>query len=263
MSRESPSPDPRASCLIPLRHLNETNPPLLCLTTVMGLCPPSPNPTPMPGRGLDPPRPTNQAGNIPRSIPGTGEIPASSPQGPKRRSQFFATTVHSPRARTARGTRYTRPLDEGFHYYTAESRRRRGPRPEQPHVFRRQRWGSAVEVPAKDQEFYALRDVPHGQLPRSLLPSRALEPNAAPSSTPRGTTRIGPAVPVLYLQHGWGERKRLGCAGSRAREFWTTSSPRNPALHPLVVITARPTMCEVGRAEDFDITPSETVLVKN
>ena len=56
------------------------------------------------------------------------------------------------------------PLDEGFHYYTIKIDGAEVPDPNSHYFFGASRWGSAVEVPAKDQDFYALKNVPHGQL---------------------------------------------------------------------------------------------------
>src|SRR5687767_15961235 len=58
----------------------------------------------------------------------------------------------------------TRPLDEGFHYYTIKVDGAEVPDPNSRYFFGANRWGSGVEVPAKDQDFYALKNVPHGQL---------------------------------------------------------------------------------------------------
>src|SRR5256885_280505 len=58
---------------------------------------------------------------------------------------------------------YTRPLDEGFHYYMLNIDGAEVPDPNSRFFYGSGRWGSAVELPAKDQEFYALKNVPHGQ----------------------------------------------------------------------------------------------------
>ena len=36
-------------------------------------------------------------------------------------------------------------------------------------------WGSGVEVPANDQDFYALKNVPHGQLRETLYYSKSAD----------------------------------------------------------------------------------------
>src|SRR3954470_3936343 len=59
---------------------------------------------------------------------------------------------------------YTRVLDEGFHYYMLNIDGAEVPDPNSHYFYGAGRWGSAVEVPAKDRDFYALKNVPHGQL---------------------------------------------------------------------------------------------------
>jgi enterochelin esterase-like enzyme len=103
----------------------------------------------------------------------------------------------------------TPPLDEGFHYYSINIDGAEVPDPGTLFFFGFDRWGSAVEVPAQDQDFYALKNVPHGQLRQDLYFSKSA--NAVRRCfvyTPPGydedrTTRY----PVLYLQHGAGENE--------------------------------------------------------
>ena len=69
------------------------------------------------------------------------------------------------------------------------------------------RWGSGLEVPAADQDFYALKDVPHGQLRQTLYPSKTASAVLrcfvyTPPDYEKDPTR---RYPVLYLQHGGGE----------------------------------------------------------
>jgi enterochelin esterase family protein len=59
------------------------------------------------------------------------------------------------------------PQDEGFHYYQLNIDGASVPDPGSLYFYGASRWGSGIEVPAKDQDFYALRDVPHGQLRES------------------------------------------------------------------------------------------------
>ena len=68
------------------------------------------------------------------------------------------------------------------------------------------RWGGAVEIPAHDQDFYALKNVPHGQLREvhyfSKVANATLQSFVyTPPDYEKGTKRY----PVLYLQHGAGE----------------------------------------------------------
>ena len=54
--------------------------------------------------------------------------------------------------------------DEGFHYYQLNVDGVSVPDPGTVMFYGSSRWGSGVEMPAHDQDFYAMKDVPHGQL---------------------------------------------------------------------------------------------------
>ena len=56
------------------------------------------------------------------------------------------------------------PQDEGFHYYQIVVDGAQVPDPGSLYFYGASRWGSGVEIPARDQDFYALKNVPHGQL---------------------------------------------------------------------------------------------------
>src|SRR5689334_4949572 len=101
----------------------------------------------------------------------------------------------------------TRPLDEGFHYYTLNIDGADVPDPGTLYFYGAGRWGSAVEVPAKDQDFYQLKDVPHGQLRQDLYFSKSTHAVRrcfvyTPPDYDKDPSR---RYPVLYLQHGAGE----------------------------------------------------------
>lgn len=102
---------------------------------------------------------------------------------------------------------YTRLLDEGFHYYMLKIDGAEVPDPNSLFFFGAGRWGSAVEIPAKDREFYALKDVPHGQLREIWYFSKSSNANRhAFVYTPPGYDKdTKKRYPVLYLQHGAGE----------------------------------------------------------
>lgn len=102
---------------------------------------------------------------------------------------------------------HTRPLDEGFHYYTINIDGAEVPDPNSRYFYGAGRWGSAVEVPAKDADFYALRNVPHGQLREIhyLAQSGKTNRHAFVYTPPDYDQETGKRYPVLYLQHGAGE----------------------------------------------------------
>jgi enterochelin esterase-like enzyme len=102
---------------------------------------------------------------------------------------------------------YTRMLDEGFHYYMFKIDGAEVPDPNSLFFYGAGRWGSAVEIPAKDRDFYALKDVPHGQLREIWYFSKSSNTNRhAFVYTPPGYDKdTKKRYPVLYLQHGAGE----------------------------------------------------------
>src|ERR1043165_1110317 len=102
---------------------------------------------------------------------------------------------------------YTRPQDEGFHYYQLVIDGAGVPDPGTLFFYGGGRWGSGVEIPAKDQDFYALKNVPHGQLREAHYFSKSSNTNRRcfVYTPPNYDKDISRRFPVLYLQHGMGE----------------------------------------------------------
>jgi enterochelin esterase-like enzyme len=101
----------------------------------------------------------------------------------------------------------SRPLDEGFHYYRINIDGADVPDPGSKFFYGSNRWGSAIEIPAHDQDFYALKNVPHGQLRENLCFSKSTDTLRrcfvyTPPDYDKDTAK---RYPVLYLQHGAGE----------------------------------------------------------
>ena len=101
------------------------------------------------------------------------------------------------------------PQDEGFHYYQLNIDGASVPDPNSLYYYGASRWGSGIEIPAADEDFYQIKNVPHGDVREVYY-----------FSTVSGTTRhcyiYTPAeyrdnpnkrYPVLYLQHGMGENE--------------------------------------------------------
>lgn len=99
------------------------------------------------------------------------------------------------------------PQDEGFHYYQINVDGADVPDPNSLYYYGASRWGSGIDVPATDQDFYQLKNVPQGQL-------REINYWSAYNQSMRHCYVYTPAeydqnptkrYPVLYLQHGGGE----------------------------------------------------------
>ncbi len=99
------------------------------------------------------------------------------------------------------------PQDEGFHYYQLWIDGAAVPDPGSLYFYGASRWGSGIEIPAKDQDFYALKDVPHGQVREVRYFSKSNDAmRRCYIYTPPGYDRdLTTRYPVLYLQHGGGE----------------------------------------------------------
>jgi enterochelin esterase-like enzyme len=100
-------------------------------------------------------------------------------------------------------------LDEGFHYYHLTVDGATLNDPGTGNFYGSQRWESGVEIPAHDQDFYALKDVPHGAITQIMVPSKVGNQPFRTSMvyTPPGYEKGSTKYPVLYLQHGWGENE--------------------------------------------------------
>ena len=101
------------------------------------------------------------------------------------------------------------PMDEGFHYYhlTVDGGTLNDPGAQ--NYYGSCRWESGIEIPAHDQDFYAEKNVAHGQVSEVRFWSESTK------SLKRAFVYLPPTYgqnkkekfPVLYLQHGWGENE--------------------------------------------------------
>ena len=101
------------------------------------------------------------------------------------------------------------PQDEGFHYYQLNIDGANVPDPSSLYYYGASRWGSGIDVPAADQDFYAVKNVPQGQMREIYYWS---EVNKAMRHifvyTPAEyDLNANKRYPVLYLQHGGGENE--------------------------------------------------------
>ena len=99
------------------------------------------------------------------------------------------------------------PQDEGFHYYQLNIDGAQVPDPGSLFFYGASRWGSGIEIPAKDQDFYALKNVPHGHIREQLYFSKITEAwrRCFVYTPPDYDKKPDVRYPVLYLQHGSGE----------------------------------------------------------
>ncbi len=96
------------------------------------------------------------------------------------------------------------PQDEGFHYYQLNIDGASVPDPGSLYFYGAGRWGAGIEIPATDQDFYALKDLPHGMLSENLYFSKLTNAwrRCFVYTPAQYSTDTKARYPVLYLQHG-------------------------------------------------------------
>ncbi len=159
---------------------------------------------------------------------------------------------------------YTRPLDEGFHYYAIKIDGAEVPDPNSRFFFGANRWGSGVEVPAHDRGFYAVRNVPHGQIREILFLSNSTGTNrrAFVYTPPDYDKDAETRYPVLYLQHGWGENEYGWSVQGHAGLIMDNLIAEKKTKPFIIVMTYGMTNeIQFGGLRNFDIGPFQTVLV--
>jgi enterochelin esterase-like enzyme len=155
------------------------------------------------------PASTNQSGKQYPQVNSEGRVRASISAPEALRVQLDISAVKYDLVKDTAGvwTGDSAPQDEGFHYYQLWIDGAAVPDPGSLYFYGASRWGSGIEIPAKDQDFYALKDVPHGQLRE--VPYFSKSNNSMRRCfvyTPPGYDQdLTKRYPVLYLQHGGGE----------------------------------------------------------
>ncbi len=100
------------------------------------------------------------------------------------------------------------PMDEGFHYYHLTIDGGTFNDPGAKNYYGSTRWESGIEIPARDEEIYAMKQVPHGQVREVTFWSEStkMHKRAFVYTPPQyDNVKDKKKYPVLYLQHGWGE----------------------------------------------------------
>jgi predicted alpha/beta superfamily hydrolase len=156
------------------------------------------------------------------------------------------------------------PMEEGFHYYHVTIDGGVFNDPGTLNFFGSTRWESGIEIPAHDQDFYALKDVPHGKVQQILFPSKSTNTSRrAFVYTPPGYDKeISKRYPVLYLQHGWGEDETAWTNQGRANlimDNLIAEGKIKPFI--IVMIYGMTNDVKIGGLRNFDITPFQTVLL--
>jgi enterochelin esterase-like enzyme len=156
------------------------------------------------------------------------------------------------------------PMDEGFHYYNIRIDGGKFNDPGAQNFYGSVRWESGIEIPAHDQEFYALKNVPHGNVQQVLFPSPSTNTSRrAFVYTPPGYEKQAKTrYPVLYLQHGWGEDETAWANQGHANLIMDNLIAEGKIKPFIIVMTYGMTNdVKFGGIRNFKIEPFQTVLV--
>ena len=171
------------------------------------------------------------------------------------------------------------PMDPGFHYYHLTIDGGTFNDPGTHNYFGSCRWESGIEIPARDQDFYAYRkDIPHGNIQQVIFWSEStgkmqtanvyLPPTYGKlvdkkgQPVKAGQKGIQERYPVLYLQHGWGENETSWPVQGKAGLIMDNLIA-DGKIKPFIVVMAYGLTNDFkfGSIRQFDAKEFETLLI--
>jgi len=156
------------------------------------------------------------------------------------------------------------PMDEGFHYYNVRIDGGKFNDPGALNFYGSTRWESGIEIPAHDQDFYELKNVPHGNVQQVLFPSPSTNTSrrAFVYTPPDYSSSAKKRYPVLYLQHGWGEDETAWSNQGRANLIMDNMIAEGKIEPFIIVMTYGMTNnARFGKIREFKIDTFQTVLI--
>ena len=129
------------------------------------------------------------------------------------------------------------PQDEGFHYYQLNIDGASVPDPGSKYFYGAGRWGSGIEIPASDEEFYELKNVPHGMVSEVPYYSDITKSHRRcfVYTPPCYEENKNKQYPVLYLQHGSFEDETGWSQQGRANLILDNLIAENKAM-PMIIV---------------------------
>ena len=158
-------------------------------------------------------------------------------------------------------------MEEGFHYYRVYIDGGVFNDPGTLNFYGSTRWESGIEIPAHDEDFYTLKNVPHGEVHQILFPSPSTNTSRrAFVYTPPGYEKnTKTKYPVLYLQHGWGEDETAWSNQGHANLIMDNLIGEGKIKPFIIVMTYGMTNVirpgSPGGLRSFNIQPFQTVLL--
>lgn len=156
------------------------------------------------------------------------------------------------------------PMDEGFHYYHLTIDGATVNDPGTNNYYGSTRWESGIEIPAHDRDFYALKNVPHGNVQQVIFnsPSTGEQKRAFVYTPAEYASNPKKKYPVLYLQHGWGEDETAWSNQGHANLIMDNLIAEGKCKPFIIVMTYGMTNnARFGTINSFNYKDFETVLV--
>lgn len=156
------------------------------------------------------------------------------------------------------------PMDEGFHYYHLTVDGATVNDPGTNNYYGSTRWESGIEIPAHDRDFYALKNVPHGNVQQVIFnsPSTGEQKRAFVYTPAEYSANPKKKYPVLYLQHGWGEDETAWSNQGHANLIMDNLIAEGKCKPFIIVMTYGMTNnARFGTINSFNYKDFETVLV--
>ena len=155
------------------------------------------------------------------------------------------------------------PMDEGFHYYHLTIDGGVFNDPGAKNYYGSCRWESGIEIPAHDEDFYAMKQVPHGNVQQVYFYSKSTDTHRrAFVYTPPTYGKDKKKYPVLYLQHGWGEDETAWSNQGHANLIMDNLIAEGK-IEPFIIVMTYGMTNDVkfGHINEFTAKEFETVLV--
>lgn len=129
------------------------------------------------------------------------------------------------------------PQDVGFHYYQVIVDGTAMPDPGTVSFFGAGRWGSGIEIPSEDMDFWQVKNVPQGAVEEKYYWSKTTESMRhcyvyLPNEYDRNP---GKKYPVLYLQHGNAENEYGWSVQGHAGQIMDNLIAQNKAV-PFIIV---------------------------
>lgn len=157
------------------------------------------------------PSPSNMPGQPFPQVNSEGRVRARLHAPEAQNVQLNISGVKFPMTKDTNGdwTGDSTPQDPGNHYYGLVVDGADVPDPNGAFIFGSGAWRNDVEIPAPDQDFYALKNVPHGQLREIYYFGKAsnAQRHCFVYTPPDYDKDANKRYPVLYLLHGYNENE--------------------------------------------------------